>query len=447
MAGGVEIAPIGERLDGGRRRRSGRDRRRARRAASHRLAARRDPAGRRRAAGGPARPAAGRAVGPAVARRRRRRRPRGAPRLSSPGGWPSCRCSVRGRVAFATAELLHPIQLEELRAAAGHADLVVTTPQRVLELTTAAYREPGIARATDHLRVHRPEASASRVLTRGQKLGGGVVLAVLAAAAAVWPLGTATVVLAVATTYYLLNSLYKFKLAFDSLSGAGTIDVSDEEVAAVDERTLPRYTVLVPLYKEAGVVGLLTHNLSRLDYPAAKLEVLLLCEEDDDDDDRRDRRRPTCRTYYHLILVPEVAAADQAARLQLRAPARAAASSCVIYDAEDQPDPDQLKKVVLAFCEDAREPRLRPGQAQLLQPPPEPAHALVRRRVRDLVRPRAPRPGLQPASDPARRHVEPLPDRRPARARRLGPVQRDRGRRPRDPPLAARLRGRRWSTR
>jgi Type II secretion system (T2SS), protein E, N-terminal domain len=49
-----------------------------------------------------------------------------------------------GTVRFATSQLLHPAQLEELRAAAGHADLVVTTPQRVMELTTAAYRRPGI---------------------------------------------------------------------------------------------------------------------------------------------------------------------------------------------------------------------------------------------------------------------------------------------------------------
>ena len=86
---------------------------------------------------------------------------------------------IGGTVRFATAELLHPVQAEELRAAAGHADLVVTTPQRVMELTTAAYREPGVERATDHLSLHRPEASASRVVTRGQKLAAAALGAVL----------------------------------------------------------------------------------------------------------------------------------------------------------------------------------------------------------------------------------------------------------------------------
>ncbi len=42
-------------------------------------------------------------------------------------------------------------------------------------------------------------------------------------------------------------------------------------------------------------------------------------------------------------------------------------------------------------------------------------------------------PGPRPAvaADPARRHLQPLPRRPAARARRVGPVQRDRGRRPR----------------
>jgi hypothetical protein len=55
---------------------------------------------------------------------------------------------VGGTVRFATSELLHPLQVEELRAAAGHADLVVTTPQRVMELTTAAYRQPASSRSS-----------------------------------------------------------------------------------------------------------------------------------------------------------------------------------------------------------------------------------------------------------------------------------------------------------
>ena len=65
-----------------------------------------------------------------------------------------------------------------------------------------------------------------------------------------------------------------------------------EEVAAMDERTLPVYTILVPLYKEAAVVPRLVTGMEGLDYPKTKLDIRLLCEEDDEETSApRTRRR------------------------------------------------------------------------------------------------------------------------------------------------------------
>ena len=102
--------------------------------------------------------------------------------------------------------------------------------------------------------------------------------------------------------------------------------------------------------------------------------------------------------HFHLVVVPGQPAEDQAEGLQLRPAARDAATFCVIFDAEDRPDPDQLKKVVVAFQHVAAQRRLRPGQAQLLQPGPEPAHALVHQRVLDVLRAGAARRWARPAS-------------------------------------------------
>ena len=207
---------------------------------------------------------------------------------------------------FATSELLHPAQVEELRAAAGHADLIVTTPQRVMELTTAAYRAPGIEAR------HRPPAHAAAGdvgqpgVSRGQEIALVAVAAVLVAAFALWLLGTATALLAAMTTYYLVNSLYKFKLAFDSLS----VRRHDRRLRRRGGRRRRRARCRAtrcwaPLYKEAGIVGLLTHNiLGRLDYPASKLEVLLLCEEDDDETIAA-IQASNLPDNYHLVRVPE----------------------------------------------------------------------------------------------------------------------------------------------
>ena len=51
----------------------------------------------------------------------------------------------------------------------------------------------------------------------------------------------------------------------------------------IDDRDLPRYTVLVPVYREANVIGDLIGNLAGLDYPEEKLEVLVLLESDDEE--------------------------------------------------------------------------------------------------------------------------------------------------------------------
>ena len=236
-------------------------------ATAHGLAARRDPARVGCAARRPARAAAGRAVGPPVARQRRRARPGGARRrhrvapLRRPGAHRRRR-PLRDVRAPAPAPARRAARGGRSRRPRDH------DAQRVKELTTAGYREEGLARATFHLRDVRPEASASRVLSSGQKAFGIALVVAIVVCAALWPLTTGTVLLAAATTYYLANSLYKYRLAFDSLSGAGNIPVSDEEVAALNERTLPIYTILVPLYKEAAIVPPWSRDISRARLPA-----------------------------------------------------------------------------------------------------------------------------------------------------------------------------------
>jgi hypothetical protein len=93
-----------------------------------------------------------------------------------------------------------------------------------------------------------------------------------------------------------------------------------EEIAAVLDEDLPIYTVLVPVFREARVVGRLVENLGRLDWPADKLEVIILAEEEDDDADRHRRQRPTGE--LHRRDRPGRSTADQAQSLQRRSRTR-----------------------------------------------------------------------------------------------------------------------------
>ncbi len=192
-----------------------------------------------------------------------------------------------------------------------------------------------------------PEESANRVITSPQKAGFIILFVIILIAAVIDLKTTAIVVMAVCSFVYLTTSFYKFWLTYDALGHTYEIDVSEEEVAAFDERNLPMYTILVPLYREAAVIPRLVGGIGGLDYPKTKLDVRLLCEEDDDE------TVPAIEAmnlppHFKLIIVPDSQpkTKPKACNYGLL---QADGQYVVIFDAEDRPDPDQLKKVVVAF--------------------------------------------------------------------------------------------------
>ncbi len=192
-----------------------------------------------------------------------------------------------------------------------------------------------------------PESSAHIVLSGAQK--GALILAgiVLLAAAAVFFMPTAITVFAIASLAYTLNSGYKLLTGFAALEHHYDLDASPEEVAALDDRELPIYTVLVPLFREAAVLHQLVNSVESLDYPRRKLDVRLLCEEEDDEtiDAIKALELPP---HFEIIVVPpsQPQTKPKACNFGLLG---AKGKYVVIYDAEDRPEPDQLKKAVVMF--------------------------------------------------------------------------------------------------
>ena len=132
-----------------------------------------------------------------------------------------------------------------------------------------------------------------------------------------------------------------------SLSGKGEIKISDEEAAGLKNKELPIYTILLPLYREEAIVKKLIDNLENLDYPKNKLDIKLLLEEDDTQT-RSVLEKEKLPKHYEVIVVPhnEPKTKPRACNYGLAA---ARGEFCVIFDAEDHPEPDQLRKVVIAF--------------------------------------------------------------------------------------------------
>lgn len=110
---------------------------------------------------------------------------------------------------------------------------------------------------------------------------------------------------------------------------------------------LPVYTVIVALYKEAGIVPQLLAAMLRLRYPRDRIEILFALEEDDGD---------TIAAFHACDLPPEVRIVEvpdgfprTKPRALNHALGLATGDLVVIYDAEDQPHPDQLLAAARAF--------------------------------------------------------------------------------------------------
>lgn len=146
--------------------------------------------------------------------------------------------------------------------------------------------------------------------------------------------------------------------------------VRREELAALDPDSLPVYTVLVPMYKEPEVAEKIIRAVTALDYPQDKLDVKLLLEEDDAVTRGKVAavvdRLPSC---VEVLACPKVAAGEP--RTKPRACnwglSRARGEYLVIYDAEDHPEGDQLKKAIVTFrkLEAAGQERVACLQAKL----------------------------------------------------------------------------------
>jgi cellulose synthase/poly-beta-1,6-N-acetylglucosamine synthase-like glycosyltransferase len=193
----------------------------------------------------------------------------------------------------------------------------------------------------------RPEESAHVVFSPSQKAFGVCAAILVVLLGVVWPMPTLIGLVALCSVAYLAVSVYRFRLTFRALGTHLEYDVTDDEIAALDERTLPIYTILVPLYKEAGIVPRLVRDMNALDYPRTRLDVKLLCEEDDDETIAKIRSM-NLPPHFHLVVVPDSLPKTKPKAcnygLQL-----SKGKYCVIFDAEDRPDPDQLKKAYITF--------------------------------------------------------------------------------------------------
>jgi cellulose synthase/poly-beta-1,6-N-acetylglucosamine synthase-like glycosyltransferase len=230
------------------------------------------------------------------------------------------------------------------------------------------YREIHKHNALLDLYYRNPDESAHKVLYTNQKYWIiGTIIAIIVAAVVSSVLTFAVLFAAINVAYFMINPL-KIYISVRGFQKSKNIScVSAEQLKETKDKDLPVFTVLVPVFHEAAMLPQVMRNLYSLNYPKDKLDVKILMEEKDEEtleEARRlglfgDLKKPVegipaedYRAFLKVfdpVVIPQadITTKPRACNYGLL---RAKGKYCVIYDAEDNPNKDQLKKAAIAFA-------------------------------------------------------------------------------------------------
>ncbi len=221
---------------------------------------------------------------------------------------------------------------------------------RVLSLdeqTTAGYLHRSVA----DLAEQSPHMSCQQTTTRRQR-GGLTVLAVVIGLGLLLSYRTTlTILFGLCTYLYFAVVTYRIVLFRRSLSEESLLHVSPERARA--QTDLPRYTILVPAYREGAVVPQLLRHLTALEYPPELLDIRILLELDDEQTLAAVQAADP-PPHISIVLVPSGGPRTKPKALNYGL-CLAQGELLTVFDAEDRPEPLQLLRAVATFRASAPE--------------------------------------------------------------------------------------------
>ena len=212
---------------------------------------------------------------------------------------------------------------------------------------TSAYG-PDLADRAAH---RRPEDRSLRATAASwQKRVVLTLLAIVATSTLLWPEGTLRTVFYIAAAIIATNcALWASALVANACGAWGRPQTPPDHTKVVAVTgTLPKVSILIPLYREPETAPLLIKSLRSLDYPPELLDVKLVLEADDDE------TAPALLAQSPPAFVEILVTPDGGPRTKPRALNFALdfveGDIVGIYDAEDRPHPDQIRHIVAQFA-------------------------------------------------------------------------------------------------
>ena len=252
---------------------------------------------------------------------------------------------ARSRHYVLAPERLRPNAVRAMLAQLAPYDFTLATPRAVREAVSHHFAPALAQAAVEGLAIRRPEQSARTRTVLWQRAALIAVGASLLGALLLAPIDIVRAVTLLLAVLFVPVIGLRAAAAYELLRGDASLEPSRE--SRVPDAALPTYTILVPLYREAHMLPSLVQALSRLDWPAAKLDIKLVLEAVDQatvaaaqgaQPSRQCGDRPRAR------LAPRTKPKALNYALPL-----ARGEYLVIYDAEDRPERDQLRRAFEAF--------------------------------------------------------------------------------------------------
>lgn len=234
--------------------------------------------------------------------------------------------------------------------------ICVVPPGRLRDRLSALHAEALMRRALSRLAHRWPLASAHNELTATVRLVFALLMVAVVVVATAMPDPALAVVAPLLAVVYLAPALFRLAAAV-----IGTFDPERERLPPLAEDRLPAYTVLVPLRDEVDLAAQLVHAMLALDYPSDKLDIKFVVEATSRSTIEALRPR-LGEGPFELIEVPEAEPVTKPKALNYALPL-ARGELLAIFDAEDVPEPDQLR---LAAAKFEAHPELDCLQAELV---------------------------------------------------------------------------------
>ena len=232
---------------------------------------------------------------------------------------------------------------------------VCIVPARAIRRALAAASSEDLTMEARHRLTRRwPFASANVDLTIGARVAFVALFLLVTGLAVAAPMIQNPLLLGLFAILFVAPAVLRFAAIVIPPAPA-------RQVRRIPDRELPVYTVLLPLRDEAEMVPQLSRAMRALDYPADRLDIKFVVEEKSLatvaavqavlDDPR-----------FEMVTVPDAAPRTKPKALNYALPL-CRGELLVVYDAEDIPDPRQLRLAASRF---AAEPGLDCLQAELV---------------------------------------------------------------------------------